>query len=86
MVRGSRSSAFHKRRDQLGLFSIKRSRNTPSDCFRRAPQRVIIKMRVARGGRCLSVAQQSADNRQSQSSSGTEARKGMPQIVNANAG
>jgi len=42
-------------------------------------------MRIARGGCHLGVAQQAADDRQAQPTTGTEARIGVPQIVQANA-
>ncbi len=42
-------------------------------------------MRIPRGGRSLSVAQQPADDRQAQPATGTEARVGVPQIMQTNA-
>lgn len=74
----------------LGGLSFLRFRqalcDAPSNLFRSATEWAVVEMRISRGSSCLSVTQQSADNRQAQSATSTNAGIGMPRIVNANAG
>jgi hypothetical protein len=51
-------------RDHRGASLAVQGRSDPAaDGFGGAPQRIVIEMRVAGGGRCLSVAEQLADDR-----------------------
>ena len=79
------TTAFH-RNYRTALFSDQGSRDATADRFGGPPQRIVIEVRIPRGGRCLSVTQQPADDRQPHATAGTEARVGVPQIVQANAG
>ena len=67
------------------MVPFKSCRNVASNRFRGSSQRIVVEMRIACGGRRLRVAQQAPDDRQAQPAAGTEARVGVPQIMQANA-
>src|SRR5262249_11076424 len=56
---------------------------TSGNHFRGAPKRIVVEMCIPRGSGCLCVSQQPANDRQAQPATGTEARIGVPEIVQA---
>lgn len=57
LARGGRSlsGVLSQRYQDCCWFTIERRRNFPGDSFRRTPQRIVVEMRIARGGRRLSM-------------------------------
>ena len=73
------------RYDRSLLVPFESCRNLAGNRFRGSSQRIVVEMRIACGGRRLRVAQQAPDDREAQPAAGTEARVGVPQIMQANA-
>jgi len=77
--------ATSDRNDGSLLAPLQSCRNLASNGFRSPPKRIIVEVCIACGRRRLSVTEQSADDRQSQSATRPEACKGVSQIVQADA-